>query len=113
MWRGICYGIFYAIENYGIYLDANHNIVGFKTMKKGDEMVAKNVEPIFRPMGFDLHEGGGQVGALNSHWFVQFVFFMHFVRVSIVISLVFVLVWREVSCPGGICTYHVEQPYFP
>ena len=39
------------------YTYANHNIGGFKTMQKGNEMVAKNVEPNFRPMSFDLHEG--------------------------------------------------------
>ena len=48
------------------YTYANHNIGGFKTMQKGNEMLAKSVDSNIRPMGFNLHEGGSQVGALNA-----------------------------------------------
>ena len=40
------------------YTYANHNIGGFNTMEKGNKIVAKSVDPNFRLVGFDLHEGG-------------------------------------------------------
>ena len=47
-------------------------------MQKGNTMVAKSVEPKFRPMGFDLHEGGGQVSTVNAPWFVWVVCLIYF-----------------------------------
>ena len=48
--EGFYYGIMYSIE----------------TMVMGFNMVVTSVKPHYILMGFDLHGGGGQVGALNA-----------------------------------------------
>ena len=47
--EGLFYGIFYSIKTITNTYE-NRNIGGFKTMQKGNEMVAKNVEPNFWPV---------------------------------------------------------------
>ena len=72
---------------------------GFKTMSKAHTMeigfnaIARSVKPNYRLVGFDLDEGGRQVGALNAPHFAQATFLMHFTRVPLVIPLVFVWSW--------------------
>ena len=58
MWRVYAMEYFVALKTM-TYTYPNRNIGGFKTMQKGNEIVEKNVDPNFRTVGFDLHEGAG------------------------------------------------------
>ena len=43
---------------------------GFKTKVTRFNTMVRNVNPYYAIVGFDLHGGGGQVGALNAPWFL-------------------------------------------
>ena len=46
----------------------------FKTKVMMFKVVLQSMKPCYAIVGFDLHGGGGQVGALNAPWFSQAVF---------------------------------------
>ena len=58
MWRGLYYGIMYAIETM-VNTYANRKRGGFKTMVMGFNMMVISLKPHYAIVGFDLHKGGG------------------------------------------------------
>ena len=65
-------------------------------MEMDINLMERKVKPYYRLVGFHLDECGNQVSALHAPCFVQDSFLIHFAKVSLVIPLVFVWVWREV-----------------
>ena len=85
---------------------------GFKNKVIGFNTMVRNVKP-YAIVGFDLHAGGGQVGALNAPCFSQDVCLMHFFRVSMSFIWYLFLFGGRSYALGGNCAYHAEQRDFP